>query len=219
MISASMPSRSRSASRSSAVVGRGLAPGRLSHSKPHVLHLVDVAEHAPLILEEPRSHAVPHPLVLGLHEPVEAVLQFLHARHEELPLGRGLRRPQVGRQIGEVDVIVTGDEAIWHNALLCSRLVATRSSTGDILPPFPVAGPARRGTHWRPARVRDGRLEAGRSPADRVVDSLRSRRPQGDRPQGGIPHSDRSPISDVSPREVATRARAGSRDGSSARWP
>ena len=39
-----------------------------------VLHLVDVAEHALLVLQEPGPHPVPHPLVLRIHEPVEPVL-------------------------------------------------------------------------------------------------------------------------------------------------
>ena len=55
------------------------------------LHLVDMAKHPSLVLQEPGSHPVPHPLVLALHEPVEAVLQLLHAGNEELPLGWSLR--------------------------------------------------------------------------------------------------------------------------------
>ena len=87
-----------------------------------------MAEDALLVRQEARPHPVPHPLVLGLDEPVEAILEFLHAGHEELPLARGLRRPQIGRAVGQVDMIVAGDEPVLHGALLCSEVTATKAS-------------------------------------------------------------------------------------------
>ena len=53
MISASRPSRSRSASRSSGVVGRGLAPGLDAPLEAEILHLVDMAEHPLLVGQKP----------------------------------------------------------------------------------------------------------------------------------------------------------------------
>ena len=90
------------------------------------LHLVDAGEGARRVLEEAGAHAVPHALVLGVHEPVAAVLQLLHARDEQLPLGRRLRRPEVGRAVGEIDVVVAGDQPILrgHGGSLASRVLA-----------------------------------------------------------------------------------------------
>src|SRR4029077_14887468 len=77
-------------------------------------HLVDAGEGAGGPLEEAGAHPVPHPLVLGLHEPVAAVLQLLYPRDQELPLRGRLAGPEVGREIGEVDVVGAGDEPLEH---------------------------------------------------------------------------------------------------------
>src|SRR5581483_12481600 len=81
-------------------------------------HLVDAREGAGDALEEARSHPVPHPLVLGLHEPVADVLQLLHPGDQELPPGGRLAGPEIRRAVGEVDVVVAGDEPLEHDALL-----------------------------------------------------------------------------------------------------
>ena len=51
-------------------------------------------------------------------KPVKAVLELLDSGHEQLPLGGGLRRPQVGRAIREIDVIVAGNEPVQHGRAL-----------------------------------------------------------------------------------------------------
>src|SRR5581483_3153469 len=55
---------------------------------------------------------------LGLHEPVAAVLQLLHPGDQELPPGGRLAGPEIRRAVGEVDVVVAGDEPLEHDALL-----------------------------------------------------------------------------------------------------
>src|SRR5262252_4130947 len=77
-----------------------------------------MAEHASLIREETRADAVPHPLVLRLDEPMEPVIHLLDARGEQFPFVGRLRRPQVGRQISQIDVIIAGDQLFWHSGLL-----------------------------------------------------------------------------------------------------
>jgi hypothetical protein len=49
---------------------------------------------------------------------VETVLQLFDAGGEELPLGGSLGGPEISGAIGEVDVVVAGDEPIGHGALL-----------------------------------------------------------------------------------------------------
>jgi hypothetical protein len=73
-------------------------------------HLVDVGEDARRVLEKAGPDAVPHALVLALHEPVQAVFQLLDAGREQPPLRRCLVRPEVRRAIGEIDVVVAGHE-------------------------------------------------------------------------------------------------------------
>src|SRR5215469_12146109 len=77
-----------------------------------------MAEHASLIREETWADAVPHPLVLRLDEPMEPVIHLLDARGEQFPFVGCLRRPQVRRQVGQVDVIIAGDQLFWHSGLL-----------------------------------------------------------------------------------------------------
>src|SRR5206468_1235903 len=75
--------------------------------KPIVLHLVDALKHALLVLGKAWADAVPHALVLPLDEPVEAIVQLFHTWDEQLPPGWGLRRPQIGRTVGQVNMIVS----------------------------------------------------------------------------------------------------------------
>src|SRR2546427_348901 len=51
----------------------------------------------------------------------QAVLQLFHAGDEQLPLARRLGRPQILGAVGEVDVVVAGDQVVLHRVLLgCS---------------------------------------------------------------------------------------------------
>src|SRR5204863_4237569 len=46
------------------------------------------------------------------------------ARRVLLPFGRRLRRPEVGRAVGEVDVVVAGNELVLHDTLRRSSVEA-----------------------------------------------------------------------------------------------
>ena len=83
-----------------------------------ILHLVDMAEHPLVVGQEARADAVPHAPVLVVDKPMLPVIPLLDARRGLLPFVAALRRPQIGRAIGQVDVVVAGDELFWHRGLL-----------------------------------------------------------------------------------------------------
>ena len=83
-----------------------------------ILHLVDVFERTLLVFGESRPNAVPHALIGAIDDPMQSVVAFLGARHQGFPVMRRGARPQIGRAIGHVDVIVGGDQAVNHRALL-----------------------------------------------------------------------------------------------------
>ena len=89
IISASTPSASRSSSRIFGSSGPGLGPSVMAGVKPQVIQLIDTSQPSLLILAEPRPHAVPHPHVFTLDEPVEPIFQLFYAGDQQLPLGRG----------------------------------------------------------------------------------------------------------------------------------
>src|SRR6266545_1153309 len=165
-----------------------------------VLHLVDVTEASLLVLEEARADAVPHPLVLRVHEPVEPIFELFHPGYEQLPLGRRLRRPEIGGTVGQVDVVVPGDESLGHGTLLgvgrqesrrtrrrCQKLSLRKSRAAGSSPRPTARAEARLSEDVRPTRSRrwppsaqqgprfDGRpsLSGPREPALRGADSPR----------------------------------------------
>ena len=83
-----------------------------------ILHLVDMVERSLLVFQEAWADTVPHPLVLAIDDPVQAVVALLGARCSVAPLTRRLLRPEIGRTIGEVDVVVGGNQFFRHGTLL-----------------------------------------------------------------------------------------------------
>jgi hypothetical protein len=76
-----------------------------------------MAERALGVGQEARPDAVPHAAVLVVDEPVLAVVALLDARGVLFPFGWRLRRPEIGRAVGEIDVVVAGNQLVVHGAL------------------------------------------------------------------------------------------------------
>ena len=98
-----------------------------------LLHLVDMAERALGVGQEARADAVPHAAVLVVDEPVLPVIALLDPRRVLLPLGGRLRRPEIGRAIGEVDVVVAGNELVLHGAFRPRQDVSGHDTGEDIV--------------------------------------------------------------------------------------
>jgi hypothetical protein len=82
-----------------------------------VSHLVDMGEGALFVLGESRADAVPHALLLTVDDPVQAVVALLGPGHQALPFRRRGVRPEIGRAVGHVDVVVGGDQLQCHRSL------------------------------------------------------------------------------------------------------
>jgi hypothetical protein len=87
--------------------GPRLRPWGVMPFKAIAFHLIDVAKCPLLVLEKPRSDAIPHALVMPFDEPVQAIVKLFDAGHEEFPLGRGLGGPEIRRAVGQIDVVVS----------------------------------------------------------------------------------------------------------------
>ena len=87
-------------------VWNGIGPGFSKYQQGMFAH-IDVGKHPLLVFRKSWPYAIPHALVLPLHEPVEAIIQLFHTGYKQLPLRWGLRRPQIGRTVGQVNMIVS----------------------------------------------------------------------------------------------------------------
>src|SRR4029450_497333 len=114
------------------------------------VHLVDMTDRALGVGQEPRADAVPHAAVLVVDEPVLAVVALLHARRVLLPFGRRLRRPEIGRAVSEIDVVVAGNQLVVHGGRSVGRTTLSFALTAGIVRAvhrprhgdFPRSGPS-----------------------------------------------------------------------------